>query len=283
MRTKAFFEFIRERHAIWQRRQAGLPKPWTQDPILQSYRFCNVYRELDTVTQWIRVNWREPNTNDPHVWFAMALARLVNWPPTLGKIDIGTERVNWNPKQFVSVIESLVADRQKAFTGAYMIPAGSSKISKAQYLADEVLTPMWEARGYAYQYTTSLAAFHKYMMSFNGMGSFLAGQVVCDTKYTRLLDTSLDWWHFACPGPGSQRGLNRVMSRPVNQPWEKSEWFITLQGLKAAIGPLVQIESKMPPIHAQDLQNCLCEFDKYERVRLEEGKPRSKYAGLPTL
>ena len=36
----------------------------------------------------------------------------------------------------------------------------------------------------------------------------------------------------------------------------------------------------MPMIHAQDLQNCLCEFDKYERVRLNEGRPRSNYPGL---
>jgi hypothetical protein len=28
---------------------------------------------------------------------------------------------------------------------------------------------------------------------------------------------------------------------------------------------------------AQDLQNCLCELDKYERVRLGEGKPKRRF------
>jgi hypothetical protein len=31
------------------------------------------------------------------------------------------------------------------------------------------------------------------------------------------------------------------------------------------------------PMHAQDLQNCLCEFDKYERARLGEGTPKQIY------
>jgi hypothetical protein len=31
-------------------------------------------------------------------------------------------------------------------------------------------------------------------------------------------------------------------------------------------------------LHAQDLQNCLCEFDKMERARLGEGKPKRRFA-----
>jgi hypothetical protein len=30
-------------------------------------------------------------------------------------------------------------------------------------------------------------------------------------------------------------------------------------------------------LHAQDLQNCLCEYDKYARVRSKEGKPRRRF------
>jgi hypothetical protein len=39
-------------------------------------------------------------------------------------------------------------------------------------------------------------------------------------------------------------------------------------------------KARMPQLHAQDLQNCLCEFDKYERVRLGEGRPKAKYNGV---
>ena len=36
--------WIHECHMIWVKRKLGRPKPWTRDPILQQYRFCNVFR-----------------------------------------------------------------------------------------------------------------------------------------------------------------------------------------------------------------------------------------------
>lgn len=281
MRTQDLFNFIEERHAVYTRKQRGLPKPWTQDPILQNYRFCNVYRELDTVTQWIAKNWRQPHTNDPDVWFAMAVARFVNWPDTLAEIGYP---VPWDAYRFCEILEARKKRGEKVFTGAYMISASGeySRVygsSKAGYIADFVLSPLWKNRDYVRQGSGSLAHFYSRLIGFNGVGSFMAGQIVCDTKYTRLLDTALDWWEFACPGPGSRRGLARVFKYPVNYNWKPDEWFVSLCGLKNSIGPLI-LNAGMPPIHAQDLQNCLCEFDKYERVRLGEGKPRSKYAGV---
>ena len=33
----------------------------------------------------------------------------------------------------------------------------------------------------------------------------------------------------------------------------------------------------VPDLEMRDIEHSLCEFDKYERVRLGEGKPRSLY------
>jgi hypothetical protein len=275
VRTEDLFRFVSERYAVLQRRKQGLPKPWTQDPILQSYRFCNVFRENDTVTQWIKKNWRDPHTNDPDVWFAMAVARYVNWPDTLAEIGYP---VPWDAEKFARTLFARYENDKKVFTGAYVIHAG--KGFKINHVAYDILAPLWERRDYIRE-AKSCAHLQKRLTEFKGVGSFMAGQIVCDTKYTRMLDTALDWWEFAVEGPGSKRGLNRVMGRPVNQNWKEGEWFVTLCGLRAAILPMVH-KAGMPPLHAQDLQNCLCEFDKYERVRLGEGRPRSNYPGTGT-
>ena len=51
-RIDAFFEFIYDRQEIWHKRSyLKQPAPWTSDPILNTYKFCNVYRELDAGTQ----------------------------------------------------------------------------------------------------------------------------------------------------------------------------------------------------------------------------------------
>jgi hypothetical protein len=276
MRTEALFAWITERHAIYEAKNAGYPKPWTEDPILRAYRFCNVYRELDKVTQWIAKHWREPHIDDEDVWFAMTVARLVNWPDTLEELGYP---VPFDPTHFINVLERRKLAKEKAFTGVYIVPAKAGFSSKAKYLASEVLNPMWCQRNDITESAYSLADFHKQLMKYNGMGSFLAGQVVCDTKYTRLLADSVDWTDWACSGPGSKRGLNRVMERPVDQVWQESMWLDTMLDLRRQINPMVA-EAGMPEIHMQDLQNCLCEFDKYERVRLGEGKPRNGYPGL---
>ena len=69
----------------------------------------------------------------------MVVARLVNWHESLEKIGYP---VPWCPEHFVSVLDDRMRRREKAFTGAYVTPAGQDfQGSKAEYLAAEVLGP----------------------------------------------------------------------------------------------------------------------------------------------
>ena len=54
-------------------RSAGAEPPWTNDNVLANVRFCNVRREDDAVTRWIRSHWN--SAADP-CWRFM-LARLI--------------------------------------------------------------------------------------------------------------------------------------------------------------------------------------------------------------
>ena len=105
------------------------------------------------------------------------------------------------------------------------------------------------------------------------MGGFHAAQVVADVKYVGPLRDASDWWDFAASGPGSRRGLNRVLGRPTDAPWKEKQWVKQVHVLRKEIAPALA-KAGLPRMHAQDTQNCLCEFDKYERIRLGEGKGR---------
>lgn len=48
-----YWYFAAERQAIFDRRVAGMAQPWTHDPILQTFKFCNVYRATDRVSQYM--------------------------------------------------------------------------------------------------------------------------------------------------------------------------------------------------------------------------------------
>jgi hypothetical protein len=280
MRVEELFAFVKERHSIYLKRLHGEEKPWTEDEILQSYRFCNVYRELDKETIWINYNWRRPHLTDPDLWFAMVVARMFNWSPTLAAIGYPAP---FKPDVMLRRYEDFAANNKKTFTGAYMIRAEPAKPGegKANYLIDDVFGPMWSQRKEirkAYLSCDYLRNFHEYLSEFYGMGSFMAGQVVADLKYGHPLNKAQDWWTWAAMGPGSLRGMNRVLGIEVTNRMTQKEWERYLVQLQVLIAPLVK-KAGMKRLHNQDLQNCLCEFDKYERVKLGEGRPRSLFAG----
>ena len=270
--------FIKERHAVFQRRVKGDPWPWTEDPILREWRFCNVYRNLDTETRFIHDNWLTPHAGNKDLWFAMVVARLVNWWPTLEFVGFP---LPWDPKRFISKMDKRKAAGEKVFTGAYMVRADAVvEGSKAAYLAHYVLQPMWDARANLRpKFGDSLDEFHKRLMGHRDMGSFMAAQVVADIKYDAqgVLAYAPDWATWAASGPGSRRGLARLTDRKLNYSWKEAEWRVYFANLYLEITPMIRAEG-LPAVTGQDLQNCLCEFDKYERVRNGEGTPRSKYS-----
>lgn len=49
----AYWRFAAERNAIFMKRVAGEPPPWTDDLILQRFKFCNTFRAADRVSQYL--------------------------------------------------------------------------------------------------------------------------------------------------------------------------------------------------------------------------------------
>ena len=109
-----FNRFMVERHNIFIRKELSkLPYPWSGDPILTEFSFCNVYRELDKVTIWIRENWREPHDENPNLPLAMAMARQINWPDTLEEIGFPE---HWNPERIKAIMQGRMNRKEKPST-----------------------------------------------------------------------------------------------------------------------------------------------------------------------
>lgn len=278
MRVDELMAFMQERHHIHQLRQIGVPKPWTKDPILQDYRFCNVYRELDTETQWIKQHWRDPLGDHGFLFFPMLVARVVNWHETLNEMSIP---LPFDAKRFQQVLNKRAAQGKKVWTGAYMITTHRQPIPKERYYAERVLQPVWDARKHICpREGDTLASFHARLSAQDGIGDFLAAQVVADTKHYGHLKQAPDWWSWAAIGEGSRRGLNRVFGRPYKERFSQEVWQRDFDRLWREVNRIIMRgRTNLVMIDGQDLQNCLCEFDKYERVRMGQGRPRSRYPG----
>ncbi len=275
-RLISFLKFIKEREVIRIKKEVDkLPPPWTKDPILQTYRFCNVHREDDRVTRWIKANWRDPHYDDPYLWFAMLVARLINWPPTLGKIGYP---IPWKPERIAEILKTLKRSGNKVY-GSACNAVGTHGVNndKWAYLEKEVLTPIWSNRKILKPVEgQTLEQFHTSLLPYHGMGSVIVAQVVADIKYVEPLKCAEDWWTFAASGPGSRRGLNRLLDRPVNSNWKENEWKREINNLQVRVNKILK-STVVGKLHAQDVQNCLCEFDKYVRTLTGHSTPRQKY------
>src|SRR5438132_11164608 len=68
---ETYWRFAAERLAIFYRRRGDPVGPWTADPILQAYRFTNVFRATDRVSQYLigQVQYRTDLSQEPHEVF----------------------------------------------------------------------------------------------------------------------------------------------------------------------------------------------------------------------
>ncbi len=278
--------FMLERHQIYLRRFVEkLPPPWTDDPILRKFKFTNIYRELDTVTIWIREHIREPYAKHPNLWFMLCLARQINWPDTLQELmDKGAWPVDtWNPRKARAVMLARKARGDKLYTGAYMLTAHKGRDpatppDKAYLTCYPVLTPLWKERekiALPALEKKSLQAFCEMLKPYHGWGGFTSYEVACDLRWTRYLKDASDINTWANAGPGAVRGLNRVFGREpkasLNQKIALDEMRLLQQQIQK------RWPKAWPALELREIEHSLCEFYKMEKVRLGEGRPRSLF------
>lgn len=294
-RINEFKDFIVLRHEIYRKKEAGEPKPWTQDPILQEYRFCNVFRELDTVTIWVDENIRKPFADNDNLWIMLAIARYINWPETLQYVidypNAWPIDDTWKPEYLSKALDDYAATGAKMYTGAYMIRAESDPNAhwfswpKHRYISEIVIGRLWADRKEWAELLSSpdktlAKVWAKFQNShYIGWGAFMAYEVVTDLRHTRYLNDAPDIMTWANAGVGAIRGLNRMYGRPLKAKPKPSQTndemhkiLLELKADKPAVFEGIEFEMR-------DVEHCLCEFDKYERVRLGEGRPRTKYDG----
>lgn len=269
---KDLIHWIKERERVRVKREVEKrPPPWTGDAIIAHTRFCNIRREDDKVTRWIKNNWRDPNSTHPNLAFSMALARVVNWPDTLERIGFP---YTWDPSKFVEDMTTLSAGgSKKIWTGAYMVTGGFSKggESKQTIIARVLSRAHLNCR--EIDPALSLKQIYEAVRLTDGLGTFLSAQVVADIKYAApYYQEAYDWWTFCAPGPGSSMGLNFLHGRPpkLTVPTERfSDEVNFLRGwVQSQLGE---------ELTAHDMQNCLCEFSKYVRIKYFKGRAKAHY------
>lgn len=263
----------------------GIPKPWSDDETFRTVYFCNVRREHDRVTRFIRETY-SPWVSDRWFEYNIILSRFLNWPPTL-------TRLGYRKHHSSSEIEHILArisKEGKLWGGAYIITTHGIPMGKAAYLAHNVLggvASAMESHSWLFGHAPgavvagTCSAAHKALQGLEGLGSFLAAQVVADLKNTpgHSLYKAEDKTTFVAHGPGSLRGLQWFWQHE-GVTITPSNFLFYFAAMRSYVDENWDEASMGAPICNQDLQNCLCEFDKYMRVSTGTGRSKRKYPGL---
>ncbi len=269
----SYWKFAAERQSVFFRRLEGVPPPWTQDPVIQAYKFTNAYRATDRVSQYLirKVIYRSdlPDSND-EVVFRIFLFKLFNKIETWEMLEnaIGSlTYADYSFKRYDKILERAMNRGQSIYSAAYIMPSGGSlghdrKHQNHLTLIERMMKDELPAR---LADAGSMQVAFKLILDYPTIGDFLAYQYVTDVNYSEVTDfTEME---FVVPGPGSIDGMRkcftdtggmsgadviRVMAERQEIEFERlGLQFRTLWGRK---------------LQLIDCQNLFCETDKYARV-----------------
>lgn len=284
---KWYWYWINERHMIYVKRfEKELHAPWTKDKILREYKFTNAFRQLDRVTQawtdrFCRLLHKGRDMTDGDLLFQLCQFRFFNWPETYDKLFFGMSK--WNLKKAKALLDDMKSEKKQIFTGAYIITA-AGRTDPKHYVIAEALDELYETRdelAEAIRDEESMQHTTKVLASITTVGPFIAYEIACDLRHTRILAHAKDRLSWANTGPGAKRGIHRLLYGKIGgvENLPKGEYNDVMHDLlKMAPSKLGKHFDKAEwPFEMREIEHSLCEFDKYMRVKNGEGRPRSKF------
>jgi hypothetical protein len=276
-RLDLFWHYVHERRMAECSRRNGDIAPWSSDPIIQKYRFTNVYRASDRVSQYLirDVQYAADASPDPkEVVFRTLLFRIFNLPSTYEALkyvlDEHPSLARWSTDRYGMILDELHARGHKLWSGAYMMTGKLGEAKHTTFLG--ILNTLvrngdhWWITENASKPEHVYAALHQYDL----ISDFLSMQFTTDLGYAWFTDW--DENDFIVPGHGARRGAYKLFGDAYS-----AEAVIDglLSGQYTAFqrrGWEFEKLGGKRPLSKMDIQNCLCEFDKYCRVARSEWK-----------
>lgn len=288
-----FVHWATEREKIRQRRALGQPREtWTDDPIMAAYRFCNVSREDDRTTVWIKKNVRDPfdaDGDEKNLFLAMAVCRFFNLPESLGLLVSEGILVAGKALDLHALHDCLQDYKDsykgnRVFAAAYMVGAppnprtakfGTEKIAYVCGVLNDATPPAARTReGYVTELNKQF-----------GFANFMSGQIAADMAYTFVLRDAPDHLTWAPRGPGAVRGMNRALGRPIDRSMTQEE-YVEIGKIQMSMLPKDIVEDRKLTLH-DVASNVNCETDKYLRGggsrRFGAGSAKPKARKVPSL
>lgn len=289
-----YWKFATERQAIFFKKMSGSAWQFTDDPILQVYKFTNAFRASDRVSQYLIRHVIYAGNQDPEeIFFRIILFKTFNKIETWELLKHNVGAISYRDYNFKAYDKALSAARRKGhsiYSAAYIMPSGAGSFGYQskhcnhlklleKMMKDDLPKQICDAK--------SLQQVFELLRGYPMIGDFLAYQYAIDINYSELINFSEN--SFVMPGPGAKDGIRKCFSDYgglseidlIKCMVDRQEEEFSRLGL-----PFQNLWGRH--LHLIDCQNLFCEVDKYSRIAHPEiagltGRTRikQKYRSTP--
>jgi len=302
-----FFETMFERQTIWKKRFIDkIPQPWTENKIFQNSKFTNVYRDLDRNSQWqIKNIIIDDSLSLKNLIWKIMVFRYFNNPATFEFIKLETgwsagipDWDNYDEDAFAELIQAVRDCGANPYTNAYLINSQSAPGKSRDWCYTRLVIPTLHKN-----IGNIIAVLLKgkeakelitFLKTLPAVADFIAHEFYQDftyiTKYTHRKIMKWDQNDYTNVGPGCSVGI-RLIFPNYKTTGEQKEGIYRLRDAAeewlASFGrfPYLNWDKTEGSYYVADecnitlhqIEMWLCEFQKYWKMTIGQGKQRSQF------
>lgn len=252
---------------------------WTDNPILRKWPFCNTFRVLDKLSQFIIREVIETGSQEPkEIVFRVLLFNSFTKIQTYKLLQEQVGPISWatyDRDKYECVLDQAREEGTSLYTGSFQKPApnfGREAAFKNHLDLLEVLM-CDDLAGRLAKFVYMADAF-EHLASYPGLGDFTAYQLLLNLSYSSVINFSES--DFVVAGIGAHSGLSKLFGNSMKKAIEAvpgieidvMRWLQKTQGKHfqrlglefSGLGP------KRLPMQLCDVEHALCEVDKYARL-----------------
>lgn len=267
--------FIYERQEVWYKRFVlKEPSPWTNNPILRKYKFCNIYPENDRGSRFIIEKTRLDNTRDKI--FKIIVYRLFNNMDTYNTIENLLSVDKWDTNLAVDRLKDNKKKGIVVFGNAYMI-TGTGKFktshSKIEVVCKDVirdnLIPLFDDLYSHIAHSGNLYSTHLFLQRIRMVANFSAYVMCQDLCRCGVVRFTMNDCYDPSWTPGARKAFKILCP---NEPEEMTEDFVYWlrnnyqNEFKRRGLDFKHLDGK--PLGLLECENSMCEFQKFWNIKV---------------
>lgn len=263
--------FAAERMLIWHNKMQNKPQPYTLDPILANYRFCNIYRELDRQTIQIHEDLLSLKSELDLRLLNLCFHRFVCRPETVIKVG----HLSFDDAQNIQIMNNLLNLERPKYGTAYVFPI--SVLQNSDYNSREKffclylpnIIPQIAALINPFKNETVKSALNKILPVFGYNFRFHWTEILIDIAYQfpEKINLSKDF-HI---GPGAMPTLQKL--------GKTDDLNLVLNALANNVlleFPYLKFNDRPVFLSAENWEGIACEYRKYSNLLTGNGR-KKKY------